>query len=506
MKINKSYLNLPCKKTTKTKMKKTKTFELLHILSKKEFLDFEFYLKHFTKSRETSKCIQLYALLKKAYQKAECNWNKADITKDKIETALNKNGQTAFRKLCTELLRYLEEYCAFLQMRTEKNDYLLRFCAMRNKGTLFEKVYNESIRKINFTEGLESLQQKCNILEQLHTLEFTNNPKVAKTDFNELFLSFSDFALIKQLRWYCMVLNRDLLATSFQISTDVEEEIDLILKLETKKTKRLFVLQFYQLCIKMLKGNDKSYFQLKELLINNRKKIDVKDQKIFFNMMHSFCMTNKDISFRNESLLNYFYRFETGLLEENGYIAVQDVKNLCSYATLRTKMEEELAMTMTDAIDIFYKTTKKIKTAFRISTRNYHLGTLYFFHQEYNNVLKFLKPLKTEKYANPYFHFDSRLVLVRTYYELQEEGTDKLERGIRNFKSALDNDDFLSKKDKESYYNFVLAMRKLNALRYTYGYDQPKAEKHYKDLQKILEGYVSVKSWFISKLEDFKFN
>ena len=487
-------------------MKKTKIFELLSILSKKEFLDFEFYLKHFTKSRETSKYIQLYELLKKAYQKAEYNWNKADIDKDKIEAALNKNQQTAFRKLCSELLRYSEEYCAFLQMRTEKNDYLLKFYTVRNQENLFKKVYNEIIRKQNSIKGLERLQLKSNTLEHLWLLEFTNNPEIVKTDFNELFLSFSDYTCIKQLRWYCVLLNRSLLIDKFQISPEVKNEIKLILKLEEQKVKRLFIFPFYQHCIWMLQGKNESYYQLKDLLVNNKEKVDVKDQRIFFNMMHSFCMTNKDVSFRKESFLNYFYRFEEGLLEENGYIAVQDVKNLCSYATLRTKMKGELFMSMTEAIDIFYRATKKIKTTFKTSTRNYHLGTLYFFHQEYNKVLEYLKPLKAEKYANPFFHFDSRLVLVRTYYELQEEGVDRLEKSIRNFKSALDNDGFLPQKDKDGYYNFLLAMRKLSALRYTYGYDQTKTQKNYKDLKKILEDFVWVKDWFISKLEDFKFN
>jgi len=221
-------------------------------------------------------------------------------------------------------------------------------------------------------------------------------------------------------------------------------------------------------------------------------------------MMHSYCMSKKDTNYRKESIINYFYRFETGLLAVNGYIPVQDVKNLCTYAILRTKMKGELAMNITEAIDIFYRATKKIKTAFRSSTRNYHLGTLYFYHQEYNKVLEYLKPLKAEKYANPYFHFDSRLVLVRTYYELQDKGKGKLERGIRNFKSALDNDDFLSKKGIKGYYNFLLAMRKLINLRDKYGFERSKAQKNYKDLKKILEGSVLVKAWFIKKLEDFE--
>ncbi len=486
-------------------MKKTKIFELLLILSKKEFLDFEVYLKHFTKSREMNKSIRLYTLLKKAYQKADYNWNKADIAKEKIEATLNKQEQTAFRKLCAELLRYLEEYCAFLQMRTEKNDYLLRFCAVRNQVPLFNKVYNESIRKLNALEGLENLQLKSSTLEHLWLLEFTNNPKVARTDFNKLFLSFSDYAFIKQLRWYCVLLNRCLLTNTFQIEAQVKEEIHLILQLGKLKASHLFIFPFYQDCIQMLQGEEKSYYELKELLIANKEKVDVKDQRIFFNMMNSFCMSHKDGNFRQEAYLNYFYRFEEGLLEDdNGSIPVQDVKNLCSMAILRTKMDGELSMTISDAIDIFYRATKKIKAQFKISTRNYHLGTLYFFHQEYDKVLEFLKPLKAEKYANPYFHFDSRLVLVRTYYELAEDGSDKLERGIRNFKSALDNDAFLPKKDKEAYYNFLLAMRKLSALRYTYNYDQSKAQKNHKDLQKILEGFVWVKSWFVTKLNDFK--
>ena len=141
-------------------MKKTKIFEICLMLSKEEFFNFETYLKTFTKA--TKQCLELYSFLKESYEKSNYKWSKASIEKERIEKKLygQKTHNSTFATLRNDLLKYFEEYCAFLQFKEDKHHHLLRFFAKRSDEHYFRKVFNHTNRQLKDLQGLEILNTK----------------------------------------------------------------------------------------------------------------------------------------------------------------------------------------------------------------------------------------------------------------------------------------------------------------------------------------------------------
>ena len=500
-------------------MNKTKIFEICKILTTSEFIDFEVYLTHYTKAG--NKCIRLYLFLLEGYKASNYNWDKANIDKDIIKKELYKNqkSESTFRMLRSELLKYLEGYCAFLQFQSEKKShfpYLLRFLAERNNEQYFRKIFTKKKEYIAKLEGLEVLNTEYELWSTSMDIEFIGSLEKNQTNFESLYNSFTNYSLIKRMQQYCILLNR-VLINEEEISESIVAEIEGtkeyrgVIELAIEKENIKLIANAYKFCIQMLKNKVDKYYELKNLLEENKDKIDKEDQRKIFNFMYTFCIyqirnnqsKNSQIvnEFQTEVIKTYFYRYENGLLEVGLFISVMDVKNVCNYAILRTRMDGEMNMNQEDAYKTIMAIHNKVKPEKKHNSRNHNLGNYYFYIKDYDKAIAILRKQKLTDYPNPYLRFDEQTVLLRSFYESKKDT--KLENGMNAFKLALNNDKLIALGKKEAYYNFILAMRKLYLIQQN-RVEEKRIQPALKELSKLLAKPIKVPHWFKEKIKELK--
>lgn len=490
-------------------MKNTDLFTLFSLLSTVEFTNFEFYLKHFTPISQ--KGMQLYQLIKTAYELAKQDWKEVKLEQTTIEKTIygkQKNNST-FRTLRSELLDYLEEYCAFLELKKEKKHLLIHFLAKRNHQNLFSKTFKDINKVCESNVGLASLKTQSLLWESYQAIEFKNNPRITQTNFNAYYTSFTDYSLIKRMFHYCILWNRKLSRDDVEIDPVITKEIHEIAQIASNKKSIGILGQAYKACIEMLEGNIESYYQLKMLLLKQDQALLIEDKKILAHFMYSFCLEEKNKNsdhveeFKKEVMVNYFYRYEQGFLMEDGFIPVLHVKNLCTYAAFRTLRNDDFAMTKADAVELILKTNATIAPQYRISCKNHNLALLHFYNKDFKTSIDLIKSKKQAAYFNPYFKYDDWMILLRSFYELDIEKEEELLYGIRSFKAMLDRENFLPTKDKKTYYNFIFVIKTLDKIR--------RKKERYEETTKLeqqLGKYLdkplkmAIREWALQKIEE----
>ncbi len=492
-------------------MERIKIFDLCILLDKEEFLNFEQYLIHFMKAKK--QCLQLYVLIKECYQKANYNWRKTQLDLHQLAEKIypKKVGKHTFAKLRYELLKYLEEYCAFLQFKKDKQYHLIHFLAERGNQNYFKKVLNKANREFEGKESITLEKTKYELWNGFMQIEFVSNKEKYETDFKGMFDSFTNYSLLRRMQLYCILLNRYwiIIEKAEEIEEEIKLEMQEITKLVLKRKGIELIAQVYVTCIQMLEGDFKKATELRELLTNKKEKLAIEEQKKMFNYLYTICLQkirkfpeNKS-EYRKEIIKDYFYRYENNLLQEGGFIPIQHIKNLCNYATTRMNRTDELRFTEKEAEEIIKEVTKKASPEYRSSTRNHVYGVFHFFNKDFKKAIEVLSRQKKGTYSNYALRFDDYTVLLRSTYEIEEPVDSRVTGFIkilnRNRTKSIPNLKWLE------YYNFAKAIKKLDALKNlsrTYRSDK---EKALKEMKNILKKPIKLSNWFEQKLEELGF-
>ena len=499
-------------------MKSFLFYKLVVSLSSDEFKAFEHYLKGVENARP--QCYLLYLEFKKAYELAKYDWNRTDLSKERVaQTLLGDNKPNNIRslsKISTELVIYLKQYFAYLKFKQKENDFLLEYYLERNIDTEFKKIYSDTETQIEAQKGINNLFDNIELTEILLNYEINQSIKKSTVDLNKHFKIFDDFVLAKKLQIYCLMLNRYLITKS-SIDLQIEQEMDsTLLTFEQEEPKNL-LLSLYTNCILMLKGNTCQYEILKQKILENSDKLLEGDKKILLTSLLNFCnKTNspKDGNinyYRNEYFQNYYYMYQNQLFSTGSYTPVMHIKNICSMATagMFNLSPEEIKNLIEDS-------KEKVVPQFQNSTYHFNKAVWEFYQNNFKKAIKELggnidksntkntnEPIdekkKKEQYANPFFYFDSKSILLRCYYEVEAE--DDFDKLVASFREALRRDKFLSEVNKKEYQNFIKAIVKLQGIRNkkgTYRYD---AQKDLDKLQQFMDATpMKAKGWFKPKM------
>ena len=490
-------------------MERIKIFDLCILLNKEEFLNFELYLKHSINARK--QCLQLYELIKERYKKAKCDWKRTRLDLNSLEEVIypEKVGKHTFAKLRNELLKHLEEYCAFINFRKDHQFHLIHFLAERDSQHYFKKVLKKVNKEFENQQSIISEKTKYELWNGFMQIEFVSNEEKYKTDFKEMFNSFTNYSLLRWMQLYCILLNRNLI--NKEKSENIEEEIKLemqgIAELILERKGIEIVAKVYVTCLQMLEGDLGKTTELRKLLIENRENLAIEEQKKMFNYLHTVCVRKfiafpeKAFEHRKEIVKNYFYRYENDLLHEGAFIPVQHVKNLCNYATTRISRTDELKLTKEAAEKLIKEVTKKVNPQYRNSTRNHVYGVFHFLNKDYEKAIDVLSKQKKGTYANYALRFDDYTILLRSVYETEEPVDDK----VTGFIKVLNRNRSIPSHKWLEYYNFAQAIKQLDALRdLAVIYDSDK-KKALEEMKSLLEKPIKVRNWFEQKLETLGF-
>jgi len=489
-------------------MQKTRLFELINSLSEKEFLNAEAYLIHFTEARQ--KCIALYKCFKENYIANEKNWLKACPKKEDVLIKLFKknikNQNTSLAVLCNELCSYLLEYFAFvMHQQSDKDMEIQQYFFERNMFDSYKKHKKKIEKKMTTKIGGQTTYKKAQLVEI--DIEFESNYYTTKPNLNfeELFFAFKEYNYIKQLKNYCILLNSSLIVNQ-AINAEIQKEMSALLKLKSlKKYQGQTLFKLYKICIEMLQKLPGRYKVLKNELYNTQLNIEIEDHRTIRNAMLTYCNNmmyqpgKKSLYFREEHLLNYFYMYENNLLNTGKYLPVMYLKNICSLAVIRTKEKGRLFLSEDEVYQLIEDSYEKVIPKHQQSTYSFNIGVWNFYKKQYSNAIKILSTSNT--YANAFFNYDSRTILLRCYYILND--FEIVEKQAIAAKEALRREKQLSIRHKTEYRYFFIFIEKLSRIKNEHKYVfRPSIQQKLIRLKELIaEKPTKLRGWLLNEIE-----
>jgi len=422
-------------------------FQLLFSLSKEEFLNFEPF---FTSLNPDSKEFDFYIQIAQLYEKSAYNWDKFKMkiqsNEAKPYTFFNKSESAVHqRKIRSTFLKKLEKYCAFLQLNTEGESALftLKFLKERNLIGLFEK----KLKRLKSDIQSESISNYFAqfIIEELHfDYELKNNVGQRSSSIHLIYQYFDRYAKAK----YQQLKSSLLVSKKIKSETSIES-LENPIKSYYLKTQDLF-----------LSKSDALFYELKEELYTDSN-LDETEKANFCGLLINFCLSklNKDstINYSSEIMQLSDFMYIKGLMKSGRYIPVMHIKNYLGLATTRINRKDNLAFSKEQVLQLIKEFRQYTVPQYRYGVYRYNLGVFYFYTKDFKKAIQILN--EKALYANSFFNYDSKLILMRCYFEVNK--LEALELLSMRFNHMLKKDQALSKSHLEEYQNARLCIEKL---------------------------------------------
>lgn len=476
-------------------MHKNKLVSLLQTFSKAELVQFRKFVQnpYFNENGVLTVLLELIIRYLKEENPQSKKYNKLEIWKKLYPKEPYQD--TKFRRAFSDLNRLA---AVFLTQdgAAESVSMQLRLLKIYNRPEL-EKHFKSALQQIqeNMQGQLQSTSyyyDRFQIAQQQHIFdEKTNNlinSKLSHLDTADYYLEC--FYLLQKIKHYSEALSyQKLMANQSQSLEGIDRIIShippAILENET-------VINAYLIAIKLLTTpeEDEHYYDLKQLLAEKSGVIDVREVEILYTHLRYYCILHKinngETRFFDELFEIFQIQLSKQLLLKDGQLAPQSYKNIITVG-LRVKAF--------DWVEQFIREyTDKLPEDEQQNALNYNLSNVYFYQKKYSKVIELLQEVE---YHSSTYALGSKLLLLRTYYELAEY--DALDSLLESFRIYLLRSKQITKDTQMQYAMIIRMIKKLSSI-------NPNNKLKIKELeQKVLASTNNVaKEWLLEKVEELR--
>jgi hypothetical protein len=408
--------------------------------------------------------IKLFELIKKAYP----GFEEGKIEKTKVYKKIFHSKpykDSTMRLLMYYLSEAVEKYLAISGF--SNNEF-------RFKESLASQFYERGLVK-DFEKVLSTQKQHLEKVKFKDHDYFMNNFIYLEENLNLLYLKFEGkyekfltkenlesvtnnltyYYLIKVFKFYTVSLNT---MSLFNIEIDTSLFENLLVNFDEASFNSMPVIDIYYRIILSFAEPDeeKHYFRIKELIINNDDAIDRASQIDIFINLENYCHRKYRVGenkFLDESLQIYKLELERNLHLDRGYMSSQ----FYTSAVVTGCRLEEFEW-VREFIDKYKKDLKK-----ESREPMYYYG-LAFLENHTKNYEKALEHLAKVRADELYLKMDMRLLQCRIYYSLV--WNIPLQSLLDTFKKTVQNNKHMKENRKEQFLKFIKYLNQLNNLRY----------------------------------------
>lgn len=266
----------------------------------------------------------------------------------------------------------------------------------------------------------------------------------------EMLDSVDQFFIATKLKFYCEVYNNKLMRAS-EVQPLLMPEI--MLHLKDHPYEDIPAIRMYKLVLDMLQntGDDSKFLALKAALTEYGKYFKIEELQNLYVYARNFCA--QKINSGNKDYFRLLFDLYLELVDrrmvfDTGHISSREYRNVV-YVGLRLNEAEYVK-------DFIYKYKDQLNPDERASAFNYNLAYYYFVQGKYDKVHELLAKVESE---DTYGYLDNRLLLLRTYYEVEE--IVPLFSLIDSLKMYLRRNRKLSDFNKTVYVNFIKFVTKM---------------------------------------------
>ncbi|MBL4716478.1 MAG: hypothetical protein COC01_03510 [Bacteroidetes bacterium] len=434
-------------------MQNSKLINVISTFSTKEIRRFDEYLNssYFNKNELVAK---LYEFCRADYPKFRPS--KTDRRDAFSYVFPNETfSEQKLRYVMTDLVKLLEDYLSLTQyekkpIRQKQN--LLRELSERNLNKYFQSSLDiaQSMRSKNTYRDAAYFYDQYALESESYIFQVRNFQRNNDESLQNSVENLDLFYLATKLRSCCELMNRkNVFADDYQIL--FLDEILVHLK-NNEYNDFPAISIYYQILMTLVESDDESHFSLlKDLLNDNADKFSMDEARDMYAFAQNYCIkkiNGGNTSYLNELFLMYKTLIEKEIIFLDNFLSPWHFKNIV-YVSLRL---HEVDWTES----FIYEYKNKISPEYRDNAFTYNLASLHFHKKEYSKALKLLQ--NVDYTDNIYYHLDSKSLLLKTYFELEE--VESLLSLIDAFRIFLRRNKLISDYQRSVYLNLVKFVKK----------------------------------------------
>ncbi|HLP53340.1 MAG TPA: hypothetical protein VK154_20775 [Chitinophagales bacterium] len=429
--------------------------------------------------------IRLYDYLLKTKKR-----NTAAITADeaiKYVYPKQKADLAKLRHVMTYLTRIIHRYLAIAEMEsTGEQKKLLQARTLRKRNLSKQFLADYNVAEQYFENEAPLSPELYYYRFQLHTeyyIHSITNRRAQNHDLQQLSADLDSFYIIQKLKHACNLLSYKNVFKLEHSENMMEETMALIEKKKMLGNPLVNLLYHNYLCLS--EPDNETYFvQLKDLLLNHSQRIDTKELRDIFTLAINYCIKRLNTGgqkYYQEVFEIYVAGLQRAVFEDRGQLSPFTYKNISAIA-IGLKKYKWVAEFLEE-----YKS--KLDPEIREGFYAYCMARYCFATGNYSRVMDLLQEVEIKE---QFTDLDARVLLIKTYYELDEFGL--LDYSNNNLKQQLKRKK-LQTYHETVYGNFAKYITRLMKLR---PYDK-KAKAALKE--KISgTGAVAEKEWLLGKI------
>lgn len=469
-------------------MYKSKPVLLLKSLSASEIKELEKFIRSpfFNRNELLEK---LFLLLKKEYPTFES----PAIERTRLYQKLfgsEKFEESKLRYSFSDLSKLIEKFIVLKELDKSKivqNQLLLE----HYKNADLEKHFSQTLedtRKILSQSDLQDSEyyfRKYILEESLYNYSSIRRDKSLDEILQHVADNLDYYYISKKLKFMCEMFTRQNFLNSEYKTPLIHELLEHVKNTDYSAFPAIHV--YYRVLKTLIEeDNEENYRELLESLQTHGTHFNKDELRDLYFLAQNYC--TKKINQGQQNYLREYFNLSIVLLEkeliyENGFIIPSTFKNI---VTVGLRLEE---FEWTENFIYTYK--DRLAPKFRENAFTYNLAWLHFFKEEYKKTLRLLSNVE---YMDVYYVLDSKCLLLKTYYELEE--VDAFYSLVDSFYVYLRRNDLISGYQKTIFLNFVKFVKKLMRVRLG---DRKAAQKLIDEIHETQQ--VASISWLLKKAE-----
>ncbi|MGE0638340.1 MAG: hypothetical protein AB7G44_11170 [Bacteroidia bacterium] len=397
------------------------------------------------------------------------------------------------RYLMTDLTRLLEEFLVqkqFSENETLRKHLLMQSLNQRDLDKYFLQHMNDAYAFQEKSPYRDTIyyERQAMLEEDSYSWTSRKDNRAIDSSLQSLVDNIDIHYLTKKLKYSCEIINRmNVLKVQYNLSF-LDNTLEFLKNNSFAHIPAITI--YYQVLLTLRESeNEQHYRKLKIYLAEYIGKFPNTELRDIYGFVQNYCIRQINLGNNNylrELFENYKILLENEIIIENNNLAQFDFKNI---VTIALRLDE-------------YKWTEKfiekysplLSADFRKNAINYNLARLFYSKKQYRDALRLL--LEVE-FTDVYYHLDSKSLLLRIYYELED--WEPLLSLFNTFKIYLKRNKLISEYQRTTYTNLVKFVRKLTRIKM--GSKLP--------LENVIQEIEHVKqiadlTWLQSKAEELK--
>jgi len=389
----------------------------------------------------------------------------------------------AKRFLCVEALEH---------SKTNKSDLLLNALLEKKQFRLLDKEFKDEIKSGNEFIYDDYFDHMFRVEEvRLHYLHQNGN-WIKKDNINELMRHLDIRYLSKKLELTSSALSMAEAKPSANYDLSILSLINSAYFEKYQDTDNLSLNVRVAVVSLMQDKSFKAYEQLLYILKENETKIPGDVLRNFYSIALNFCTQQS-----KKGHLEYFHHYVSvyKILDEKGLIAIG---NIIHAGELKNIVVISCKIQQFDWVEgIINKYTPLINQAIRDNVNNFCLGYVAFHKKAYEQSIDYL--LEMDNF-NLRYDIDKRVMLIKSYFELDKHYLDPVAQLFRSFEAYIRNHKLINTKDKTGYKNFIRVALNLYRLKHKVGIIKIDTLKGIIDKAT----FVFNRPWLLEKIEELE--